>query len=241
MTATLSIITAQRASAVKIPNAALRFKLPEPPTNQTIVARFLAKIGLGNGAKPTATNTVRVAQATGTNKVESAESGPPPLTGNEPPEELMRRVRDMRERGEEIPPEISAKIRELFQSGALQRPGGGGGGRGGGMGGGPGGGGGMGGPGGGGGGGSRPRAAMPSWRTIYIMSTNAPAGGGDPIPTPQPVRVRTGITDGSYTEITEGLKEGQVVITSVKLTQTQAAAPPPGASPFGGGGGGRRF
>ena len=87
-----------------------------------------------------------------------------------------------------------------------------------------------------GGGASRPSSA-PAWRTVYILSTNAPPGGGDPLPTPQAVRVRTGITDSttSYTEITEGLKEGDVIISAVKLTQSQAAtAPPAGQSPFGG-------
>jgi HlyD family secretion protein len=76
-----------------------------------------------------------------------------------------------------------------------------------------------------------------------VLSTNAPSGGGDPLPTPQPVRVRTGITDTSYTEITEGLKEGDLVITTVKMpTPSTSTSPPPGANPFGGGGGGmRRF
>ena len=104
----------------------------------------------------------------------------------------MRRVREMRARGEEPPPEIRAKLRELFQSGALQRtrPGG-----------------------------SSSAAAArglgstPAWRTIYVLATNTPPDGSDPIPAPKAVRVRTGITDGSYTEITEGLKEGERVIT----------------------------
>ena len=56
----------------------------------------------------TPTNAVTTAQAGSTNKLAAAESAPPPLTGNEPPEELMRRVRELRERGEEPPPEIRA-------------------------------------------------------------------------------------------------------------------------------------
>jgi hypothetical protein len=69
-------------------------------------------------------------------------------------------------------------------------------------------------------------------RTIYVLATNAPSGE----PTPQAVRVKTGISDGAYTEISDGLKEGDVVITMVKLPQSQVATPPAGASPFGGGG-----
>ena len=73
----------------------------------------------------------------------------------------MRRVREMRDRGEEPPPEIRAKLRELFQSGALQRTG-------------------QGGRPAGGGGGSRPRSA-PAWRTLYVLTTNTPPGGGEPM------------------------------------------------------------
>ena len=215
MTATVSITTAQRTNVMRVPNAALRFKPLEPSTNQTAVARLLAKIGLGKEAKTAATNGVAVAKANNTNAVETAANTPPPLTGNEPPEVLQRRVREMRERGEEPSPEIRAKLRELFQSGALQRTGQGGGAMGGGA-------------------ASRPRSA-PAWRTIYVLTTNTPSGGGDPVPMPKSVRVKTGITDGSATEITDGLQEGDAVITSVRLPASQAAAAAPaGQSPFGG-------
>jgi HlyD family secretion protein len=215
MTATVSITTAQRTNVLKIPNSALRFKPPEPSTNQTAIARWLAKIGLGKGTTPAATNAVPAPKPGGTNQVETAASGPPPLTGNEPPEELMRRVREMRDRGEEPSPEIRAKLRELFQSGALQRTG-------------------QGGRPPGAGGGSRPPSA-PAWRTVYVLTTNTPAGGGQPVAVPEPVRVRLGINDGSFTEVTEGLKEGDVLVTGVKLTAVQeAAAPAGGQSPFGG-------
>jgi HlyD family secretion protein len=219
MTATVSITTAQRADALKIPNAALRFKPPEPATNQTLVARLLAKAGLGKEAKSGTTNAAPAAKSEGTNKVEVAGGSQPPLTGNEPPEELMRRLREMRQRGEEPPPEIRAKIRELFASGVLQRPGGGG----------------PGGPG-GPGGDARPRPAQPTWRTVYMLVTNTPTAGADPVATLQPIRVKTGISDGGSTEITEGLKEGDAVVVAAKLAQAPpAAAPPQGSSPFGGG------
>jgi HlyD family secretion protein len=226
MTATISITTAQRSGVLKIPNAALRFRPLEPSTNQTLVAKWLSKVGLGKERKPSTTNAVQTIKAGSTNKSEGTESSLPPLTGNEPPEELMKRVREMRDRGEEPPPEIRAKLRELFASGAIQRPGGGG-------------------PGGGGPGGQKPRQTQqPIWRNIYTLVTNTPSGGGDLVITPQPMRVKTGITDGAYTEITDGLKDGDVVITAVKLPASQQAAmAPQGASPFGGGGGGggRRF
>ena len=220
MTANASIITAQRTGVLKIPNAALRFRPPEPSTNETFAAQLLAKIGLGRHAKPAATNAVLVAKTSDTNKTEVAAAGASPLTGNEPPEELMRRVREMRDRGEEVPPAIGAKLRDLFQSGVLQRRGGGPPGEGGARGGTP-----------------RVRPAQPAARNIYLLGTNAPSGGAESAPALQLVRVKTGISDGAFTEITDGLNEGDVVITAVKLPQTQASAPAGGASPFGGGGG----
>jgi HlyD family secretion protein len=219
MTATVSIITAQRAGVCKIPNAAFRFKPPEPQATQTLFARMLAGLGLGKTPKVAVTNAVSVA-TTGTNKVETAEGGAP-LSVNDPPEVLARGVREMRQRGEEPSPEIAAKLRELYQSGVLQRPANGGGAR-------------AGAP-----GDARPLPSTPSWRMVYLLTTNAPAGGGDPVIAPRAVRVRTGISDGSYTEITEGLKEGDTLVTSIKSPQTTTPATAV-SSPFGGPGGGGR-
>src|SRR5207248_741930 len=97
MTATVSLTTGQRASVLKIPNSAFRYKPTEPATNQMLVARLLQKIGLGPAKA--VSNAPPVIAAAGSNQVTSA--GGPPLTGNEPPEEIMRRVREMRDRGEE--------------------------------------------------------------------------------------------------------------------------------------------
>ena len=214
MTATVSIITAQRTNVLKIPNSALRFRPPEPSTNRTFVARLLAKVGLGQEAKTAMTNAAPTSQPGATNQVATSENTSPPLTGNEPPEELMRRVREMRDRGQEPPPEIRARLRELFQSGVLQR----------------------GGPGGrsaGGGAGSRTRSSSTS-RTLYLLATNTPPGGGEPIVAPEPVHVRLGITDNVSTEVIAGLKEGEAVITGVRLPALQEGASSTGRSPFGG-------
>jgi HlyD family secretion protein len=226
MTATVSLNTGQRTGVLKVPNAALRYRPTEPATNQTFFARLLLKIGLGPAkAVSNAPPTVAVG---GSNQISGATaSGAAPLTGNEPPEEIMRRVREMRDRGEEPSPEIRAKLRELFQSGALQRPGGGPGG--------------PGGPGGGGGGGApRPRPVGPATRTIYTLALEKPSGGGDPVPVAKPIRAKTGLSDGISTEIMDGLKEGDVVIIGVKGPPAPAATAP-SASPFGGGGGRRGF
>ena len=76
------------------------------------------------------------------------------------------------------------------------------------------------------GGASRERRAE---RTVYVLSKGASR--------PQPVQIKTGISDGIVTEVLEGLKEGDQVVTA-ELTATSATASP-AANPFSGGA--RRF
>ena len=217
MTANATIITAQRSGVLKIPNAALRFRPLEPSTNRMFVAQLLAKIGLGGQTKSAATNAVPTAKAGNTNQTGVAANSEAPLTGNEPPQELFRRAREMRERGEEVPSEIRAKIRELFQNGSLQMPGGG--------------------PGGGGNAGFRANTGSQLvMRTVYLLVAGASSGTE---PALQPVRVKTGVNDGTYTEVIEGLKEGDAVITGMNLQSQNSGPATSGANPFGGGA--RRF
>lgn len=86
-------------------------------------------------------------------------------------------------------------------------------------------------------GGSRPSGAMAkaagardqrtSERTVYVLS------GGKP----QPVQIKSGISDGVVTEVIDGLKEGDRVVTAELASKSPGASPP--ANPFSGGG--RRF
>jgi hypothetical protein len=97
-------------------------------------------------------------------------------------------------------------------------------------------GGGMGGGGMGGGGG---REATTSRRTAYIPeATNSVVKISQGA---RAVNVLTGIADNSFTEILEGLKEGDRVITGSTAPPDAVTTRMPGASPFGGGfrGGGR--
>jgi HlyD family secretion protein len=77
-------------------------------------------------------------------------------------------------------------------------------------------------------GGQRPTGARERRpeRTVYVLSFGRP----------KPVQIKTGISDGIVTEVTEGLKEGDSVVTA-ELT-SPSAAPSPGANPFSGA---RRF
>jgi HlyD family secretion protein len=62
-------------------------------------------------------------------------------------------------------------------------------------------------------------------RTVYVL----PSGAGRP----EPRQIKTGISDGIVTEVVEGLKEGDRVVTA-ELASTVAGPSPP-ANPFGGG------
>jgi HlyD family secretion protein len=73
-------------------------------------------------------------------------------------------------------------------------------------------------------GGSRERRS--GERTVYVLSGSRP----------RPVQIKAGISDGIATEVTEGLKEGDRVVTAELTSPTAAASP--GANPFSGG---RRF
>jgi HlyD family secretion protein len=135
MTANVSIIVAEHDDVLRIPNAALRYRPPEPATNTTARAA-------GAGPRPGGSSGQRAGGSSGA-----------------------------RSRGERRPA-----------------------------------------------------------RTVYVLKDNKP----------QSVPIKTGITDGIYTEVTEGLSENDKVITSSNTRQ--ASAPTQPTNPFGGGGGGmRRF
>jgi HlyD family secretion protein len=70
------------------------------------------------------------------------------------------------------------------------------------------------------------RERRSSERTVYVLS------GGRP----RPVQIKTGISDGVVTEVVDGLKEGDRVITAELASKSRTASTP--ANPFGGA---RRF
>jgi HlyD family secretion protein len=85
-----------------------------------------------------------------------------------------------------------------------------------------------------GGGATRPDA--PTTQTVYLIDKQE---GSDV--RLKPVTVKVGITDGAFTEVLDGLKEGDVVASGVALPASATATLRPGSSPFGGPfGGGRR-
>src|SRR5438094_1455875 len=74
-----------------------------------------------------------------------------------------------------------------------------------------------------GGRGSRGRERTTSERTVYVLSGSRPT----------PVQIKTGISDGVVTEVVEGLKDGDGVVTAEMAAKSQPASTP--ANPFSGG------
>lgn len=217
MTANVSIITAQRTNTIRIPNAALRFRPPET-----------AVIGSTNDAVAKAAGG-KVSIAPAGKTVELATSGPfaglpiPPWqAGGE-----RRRPTDQERSDYEttLTAEQKAKYQQIVAEMRARFAAGGAGGGSGGM----------------TGGGAAPAKSSaadgPAIRTVYLIDRER----STPVrPVLQAVSVKTGISDGTNTEISEGLKEGDVLVIGVS-SSVSAAAPTP-ASPFGGGpfGGGPR-
>src|ERR1700720_2143666 len=67
------------------------------------------------------------------------------------------------------------------------------------------------------------RERTTSERTVYVLSGNRP----------KPMEIKTGISDGVVTEVVEGLKEGDSVVTAEIAAKSQPASTP--ANPFSGG------
>ncbi len=177
MTANVSIVIAQKQNALRIPNAATRFKPPEiDDSNDTRWDKLLAKMGI---------------------KEKEAKKS-----------------------------DAAGKEKAVAANDAEKSDGGGARGQGRGEGGGPG--------SGRGPGGSGKRRGTSSVKTVYVLSTNTVASTGLTIVTPKAVQIKTGIGDGSYTEVLDGLNEGDQVITSQNVLQTNTKAAP-ASNPFGGG------
>ncbi len=117
---------------------------------------------------------------------------------------------EMRRRMESMSPEEREQMRQRFRAG--------------------------GGPGGGGGGGSkRSSEGGPVTRSVYVVD-KAESVGGKPVL--KAVTIKTGIADNSFTEVIEGLKENDEIVTGIVTPVGSSAASqvPQGRSPFGGGG-----
>lgn len=185
MTANVSVIIAQRENTVRLPNSALRVRMPEGlATPDTTVASAPAQAG------PSGSASAPPAAPAGREQMMALMRDAGFTPGSGPPSEAVRtRMRELaKERGIEIPANFGP------------------------------------------GGGNRERSAesgAPVTRTVYKL------GGTPEAPRPIAVSVQLGITDGSQTEVVSGLKEGDLIITSVTVANATTTAGSAAASnPF---------
>lgn len=202
MTATARIVTGQKPGVLKIANAALRFR---PPPNVTVLMQT-------NAVAAGSTNRAAVAA------VATDESGVPI-----PPWRAERR-RPTPEEREKFEASLTPEQKEKYQQAMEQMrrriaEGGGGGGSG---------------PGGSGGRGFGDAAGTkpegPTTATVYLLEKSVGADGKEE-QVAKAVTIKAGITDGSSTEVIEGLKEGDAVITGIS-TVTLAGPAQPQSNPF---------
>jgi len=88
----------------------------------------------------------------------------------------------------------------------------------------------------GGGGSGRQRPEGPVTRTVYIFDKLDPKDDEQKL---KAITIKTGLSDGNFTEVLDGLKEGDVVVTGIVSTTPNpllANQQQGGRSPFGGGG-----
>lgn len=177
MTANVQIIVERRDDALRLPNAALRVRVPEsflPPTSG-----------------PVANPSEKAAAAEGGDLRETfqalmREAGWDPASGRPSPEIVERARQLAAQRGIQLP-EAGMRMRRE--------------------------------------GGGRGGAPAVVTRTVYRLLQDGPE------PRIEPVTVKLGITDGSTTELIEGLAEKDIVVTS--FIAPGAAAGPANASPLG--------
>ena len=215
MTANVSIVVARRGNALRVPNSALRVRMPE----SIIPPKTVATAQTGATAKPvasrtTATGSSASAEKGGGNRSERRGGGGQGggrrggmLSADATPEQRQKMRDIIAELGIDFrngPP--TAEQREQLKKRMAEE-------------------------------GLVPAAdagngALPaSTRTVYRLP------GGNKLAQPESVTVKVGITDGIASEILDGVAEGDVLITSVTVANpTRAAAPT--SNPFGGG---RRF
>ena len=170
---------------------------------------------LGATNTPNRGESRRTAAATAAAREAEGSSSAPSLEGG-----AMPRREEMRRRFENMTPEQREQMRARWRARAGEGSSGDGG---------------FGGPAGSGwlGSGGPPNAPEgPMTRTVYLIATEA--GSGAEKTALKAVTITTGISDGNYTEVIDGLKEGDVVVSGLNSPVTAAAIARPPTSPFGG-------
>ncbi len=202
MTANVSIVIASRENIIRLPNAALRVRLPEsagvtPPAAQP-KAGAPAAVTPAPAAPPPAAAAAPAREGGGGGGGNRRGGFLPPDATPEQREQARAILAEVGVDFRQGPPtsEQRAQIRRLMlERGLLQRE-------------------------------PEPGEVVVTTRTVYRLP------GGNKLAKPEAVSVKIGITDGSASEVIEGLKEGDVIITGIAVSGSPASNP--SANPFGG-------
>ena len=224
MTANVSIIVASRENILRIPNSALRVRLPDSVSAQLAAANPAPAATAPKAAAPTtATNTPAAPTgtpapaapaATGTSERRPREGGGGGggeggsrrgggmLGPDATPEQREQARALMAEVGitnfRDATPEQREQFRKLMtERGLTSAP-------------------------------AAPGEVTVTTRTVYRLP------GGDKNALPQPVSAKVGITDGITSELIDGLAEGDVIITGLAPVGNAATQQRPTTNPFGG-------
>jgi HlyD family secretion protein len=218
MTANVSVVVAERPDTLRVPNSALRVRLPDTvpvvraePAPATAGAASPIQVAAAGPAPASAPAPANPRGGAGDGSQWRGAGGGGRLFANIPPEARDRAREVMRELGiggggPPTPDQIAQLQRVLVERGIISAP-------------------------------TAPGEPVIVTRTVFV------APGGDPAARPLvPTTVRIGITDGVHSELIDGLSEGDVIVTGVLAS----GAPPPtaagaGRSPFGGATPMRRF
>jgi HlyD family secretion protein len=185
MTANVSIVISRHPGVLRVPNGALRFRMPDGIK----VTQLADPDAAANPGAPAAARQLSPEELRKVRQEIEQEAGY--QRGNGPPSAEVRQkmLALAQARGIELPDRLL---------GGAARPGG--------------------------------ATDAPVYRTLYRLNANGAAGTP-----PDAIRVKVGITDGAYTEVSSPLlKEGDTVITGIFLPGPGAAS---AGAPFGGGGG----
>ncbi|MBA4137146.1 MAG: efflux RND transporter periplasmic adaptor subunit [Opitutus sp.] len=209
MTANVSIIVARRDAVVRVPNSALRLRVPDSVSVKRDEPATPTKSDAA--AKTTSAPTSPNAAPQGGEGQRGSRRGGG-MMGNLTPEQRQKVQEIMAEVGIDFragppTPEQREQMRKLMVERGLpvaesNSP-------------------------------ARPGEVVVATRTVYKLS------GAAPNHQLEAVTIKTGVTDGSATEVIDGLKEGDVIVTSITApTSGSGARPNNPTNPFGGG---RRF
>lgn len=218
MTANVSIVVAKREGTLRVPNSALRVRMPDSVTvskNPATASTTAAAPAAPTGAPAPA--TAAAPQPPGERRARENPNGGAGGGGRRGgmlgPDATPEQRQQMREIMAEVgitnfrdaTPEQREQLRQRLTARGFTP-----------------------------GGSAAPGENAVVTRTVYRLP------GGNKLTTPEAVSVKVGITDGVNSEILEGIAEGDVLVTSVNVPGAKpVAAPTAPTNPFGGGG--RRF